>query len=297
VISLLGAVPVFVDIDPRTFNMDPGALAQAIGALRSSNPQVYPLPRHSGHGTLVPRGIIAVDLFGLPADYGAINQVARDHGLFVIEDAAQSFGAELGRRRACSLADLGSTSFYPAKPLGCYGEGGMCFTNDDKLAESVRSISLHGKGDHKYDNVRIGINGRLDTLQAAVLLANFEVFREEIDARQDVAARYGKLLAGTDSFLTPQVPEGTKSAWSVYSLVARGEEHRGELQKKLRQAGIPHAVYYPKPLHLQPAFRHLGYREGDFPISEDMSKRIFSIPMHPYLSAADQQRVAQALTG
>jgi len=297
VISLLGATPVFVDIDPRTFNIAPDALVEAISALRSANQRSYPLPRNSGDGKLVPRGIVAVDLFGLPADYKTINQVARQHGLFVIEDAAQSFGAELGGCKACSLTDVGCTSFFPAKPLGCYGDGGMCFTNDDKLAESVRSISVHGKGWHKYDNVRIGINGRLDTLQAAILLAKFEVFREEIEARQDVAIRYTKLLAGMDSFLTPRVPQGMKSAWAQYSLLASGEEHRSELQKRLNQAEIPHAVYYPKSLHLQDAFRHLGYREGDFPISEDVSRRIFSVPMHPYLSAEDQQRVARALTG
>ena len=180
VISLLGATPVFVDIDPQTFNIDPAKLALAIKALKAGDATLHPLPLSPDASRLTPRGIIPVDLFGLSADYDAINAIAGQNGLFVIEDAAQSFGATYKGKRACSLGDIGCTSFFPAKPLGCYGDGGMCFTDDDKLAEIMESIRVHGKGGHKYDNVRIGINGRLDTIQAAILLAKFEIFPEEV---------------------------------------------------------------------------------------------------------------------
>jgi dTDP-4-amino-4,6-dideoxygalactose transaminase len=183
VISLLGATPVFVDIDPKTFNIDPKSLERAIAALQKGSSD-YPLPSITDTSS-TPKGIIAVDLFGLPADYDAINSIAKKHGLFVIEDAAQSFGAEYKGKRACSLADIACTSFFPAKPLGCYGDGGMCFTGDENLAQTMRSLSVHGQGHHKYENVRIGINGRLDTLQAAILHAKFDIFPKEIELRQE----------------------------------------------------------------------------------------------------------------
>ena len=181
VISLLGATPAFVDIDPKTFNIDPEKLNKAIIALKSKDDSIYPLPaNHDSTPLLVPKGIIAVDLFGLPADYGQINRIARKHNLFVIEDAAQSFGAEYNGGKTCSLTDIGCTSFFPAKPLGCYGDGGMCFTDNDQKAEIMRSLLVHGKGTDKYDNVRIGINGRLDTLQAAILNAKFDIFPKRL---------------------------------------------------------------------------------------------------------------------
>jgi dTDP-4-amino-4,6-dideoxygalactose transaminase len=295
VISLLGATPVFVDIDPQTFNIDPSKLEPAIQAILDNQPTGLPLPRTDM--PLVPRGIIAVNLFGLAADYDNLNAIAGRHGLFVLEDAAQSFGAEYKGKKACNLAQIGCTSFFPAKPLGCYGDGGMCFTDDDNLHEIMMSLRIHGKGRHKYDNVRIGMNGRMDTLQAAVLLAKFDIFPEEIELRQQVARRYSQLLNQQADVQTPVVPGEMISAWAQYSVLAKDETHRTQLQAKLKEAGIPTAIYYPKPLHLQTAFKFLGYEEGDFPVSEDFSGRIFSLPMHPYLSDSDQEAIVEAMRG
>ncbi len=295
VVSLLGATPVFVDIDPATFNMDPTGLDLAIQAVLASDAGIHPLPRIGGEA-LVPKAIIPVDLFGLPADYGSIGRVAAGHGLPVIEDAAQSFGAQYKGRRTCALGEFGCTSFFPAKPLGAYGDGGMCFTHDDTLNETVRSLLVHGQGRHKYRNVRIGINGRMDTLQAAVLLAKFEIFPEELELRARAAERYGRMLSEAAPDLTlPAVPEGSTSAWAQYSVLARDGSHRGLLQERLQEAGIPTAVYYPTPLHLQPAYHSLGYAQGDFPVSEDCASRIFSLPMHPYLDRASQEKAADVL--
>jgi UDP-2-acetamido-2-deoxy-ribo-hexuluronate aminotransferase len=294
VISLLGATPVFVDIDPQTFNMDPAKLEPAIQAILDDQATGYPLPR-SGV-PLVPKGVIAVDLFGLPADYDSLNTIAGQHGLFVLEDAAQSFGAEYKGKKACNLAQIGCTSFFPAKPLGCYGDGGMCFTDNENLHEIMMSLRVHGKGTHKYDNVRIGMNGRMDTLQAAVLLAKFDIFPEEIELRQQVARRYGRLLNQQAEVQAPAVPEEMISAWAQYSVLAKDETHRGRLQANLKERSIPTAIYYPKPLHLQTAFKSLGYEEGDFPISEDFSGRIFSLPMYPYLSDSDQEVIVKILS-
>jgi len=296
VISLLGATPAFVDIDPKTFNISPKNLAIAIDTLKSKKESQHPLPTSPAQSQLNPRGIITVDLFGLPADYDGIDAIAKEHGLFVIEDAAQSFGAEYKGKRACSFGDIACTSFFPAKPLGCYGDGGMCFTDDDHLADLIRSFRVHGKGHHKYDNTRIGINGRLDTLQAAILLAKFDIFPEEVGLRQQVSQRYSQLLSDDScSIIPPYVPKGYTSAWAQYSVLAKDGEQRSILQDSLKEAGIPTAIYYPKPLHLQTAFASLGYKEGDFPVSKDCSSRIFSLPMHPYLSIEDQQRIAQIL--
>jgi dTDP-4-amino-4,6-dideoxygalactose transaminase len=293
VIRLLGATPVFVDIDPQTFNINPAKLEQAVRAVSDHAAGDHPLPRSDA--SLAARGIIAVDLFGLPADYMRINAIARRHDLFVLEDAAQSFGAQHNGKMAGSLAHIGCTSFFPAKPLGCYGDGGMCFTDDANLAEIMDSLRVHGKGSHKYDNVRTGINGRMDTLQAAILLAKFDIFPEEIELRQEVAQRYTQLLNQQGEVQAPAVVEGSKSAWAQYSALAHDEARRSQLRNRLKAADIPTAIYYPKPLHLQTAFKFLGYREGDFPISEDFSSRIFSLPMHPYLSNADQERIATVL--
>ena len=289
-ISLLGATPIFVDIDPATFNIDPAKLALAIQAVKANDRSLHPLPLTPHASPLRPRAVIPVDLFGLPADYDAICAVAARRGLAVIEDAAQSFGGEYKERKACSFGAIACTSFFPAKPLGCYGDGGMCFTDDDRLAEVLRSIRVHGQGSDKYENIRIGINGRLDTLQAAILLAKFAILPEEIDLRQEVARRYNELLAG--SVTTPEIPEGCKSAWAQYSILVRDSAERADLMAKLKEAGIPTAIYYPKPLHRQKAFAGLGYKEGDFPVSEDCARRIFSLPMHPYLAAGDQRRIA-----
>ncbi len=280
VIQLLGATPVFVDIDPQTFNLDPAALADAIGRL-SRNP---------GTAHLKPKGIIPVDLFGQPADYARILPLAREHDLFVLEDAAQSFGATYQGRRAGALAPVAATSFFPAKPLGCYGDGGAIFTNDDHLAEVLCSIRVHGQGRDKYENVRIGLNGRFDTLQAAVLLAKLEIFDAEVLTRQRVARQYSQVLHRVVE--VPYVAPDCTSVWAQYSVLS---DHRAELLKKLQAAQIPSAIYYPIPLHLQGAFAHLGYKPGDFPVSEGASRRIFSLPMHPYLGQDDQDRIIQAL--
>ena len=300
VISLLGATPVFVDIDPQTFNIDPAKLQAAIHAVENNDPSNHPVPAaSSGDGSpsraLKPRGIMPVDLFGLAADYSRIGTIAETHGLFVIEDAAQSFGAELNGKMACAFGNIACTSFFPAKPLGCYGDGGMCFTDDGGLAEIMDSLRVHGKGHHKYDNVRIGVNGRLDTIQAGILLAKFEIFSEEIELRQQVAGRYTELLGAHANIQPPVVPPGYKSAWAQYSILAADRQHRSDLQNKLKQAGIPTAIYYPTPLHLQSAFSQLGYKKGDFPVSEECAERIFSLPMHPYLTEEAQEKIVDVM--
>jgi dTDP-4-amino-4,6-dideoxygalactose transaminase len=276
VIQLLGATPIFVDIEPQTFNIDPDALSAAVDGLGRS-------PKTAG---LCPKGIIPVDLFGQPADYDRINAIAQQHGLFVLEDAAQSFGATYKGRRAGALADVAATSFFPAKPLGGYGDGGAIFTDNAELAATLRSIRIHGQGSHKYDNVRIGINGRLDTLQAAILLVKLDIFDQEVASRQEVAQRYSQALKNLVE--VPYVSPENTSVWAQYSVLSDGRE---ALQAKLKAAGIPTAIYYPLPLHLQGAFAHLGYHPGDFPKSEQAAALIFSLPMHPYLSVADQNQI------
>ena len=292
VISLLGATPVFVDIEPDTFNIDPMKLEQAVDALEKKDPGIHPLPR--GFEGLRPKGIIPVDLFGQPADYDAINALAQKKGLFVIEDAAQSFGAEYRGKKACALADVAATSFFPAKPLGCYGDGGMVFTDDSALYEHLTSVRVHGKGSDKYDNIRIGINGRCDTLQAAILLAKLEIFPEEMDLRQEVAGRYTDALRSSGDIQTPQVKDGRLSAWAQYSLVSGKKE---DILDALKKAGIPTAIYYPKPLHLQGAYTYLGYKPVDCPVSEITAGKIFSLPMHPYLTKEEQQKITDVILG
>jgi UDP-2-acetamido-2-deoxy-ribo-hexuluronate aminotransferase len=295
-IALAGATPIFTDVDPVTFNMDPAGLEQAIRAARDWDKTVHPLP---GRDFAVPprlKAVMPVDLFGIPADYARINALARDNGLLVIEDAAQSFGGEVQGRKTCALAEAACTSFFPAKPLGAYGDGGMIFTDDGLRAARMRSLLVHGQGRDKYENVEIGINGRLDTLQAAVLLAKFEIFPEELLLRERVASQYAFFLDHASSAVrVPTVPEGCRSAWAQYSVLASDEAHRAHLLENLGKAGVPTAIYYPRPLHLQPAFGNLGYRQGDFPVSEACANRIFSLPMHPYLDPEDQERIARII--
>lgn len=279
VVRLLGAVPVFVDIDPATFNLSVEKFEQAVLEIEKNRPE------------LKPKAVIPVDLFGLPCDYDGIGRVARDHGLLVIEDAAQSFGSVYKGRVGGSLGDIGCTSFFPAKPLGCYGDGGAVFTDSHETAETLRSIRVHGKGADKYDNVRTGINGRLDTLQAAVLLPKLEIFPDELEKRQAAADTYTRLLKDS-SLQLPAVPDDSKSAWAQYSVLAKDSDERGRLQAALKEAGVPTAVYYPTPLHLQSAFSDLGYGLGDLPVSEDFASRIFSLPMHPYLTGGEQEIIA-----
>jgi len=278
VISLLGATPVFVDIEPDTFNIDANKLREKITALMTYG------------GKLRAKGIIPVDLFGQPADYDAVNQIAQEFDLFVLEDAAQAFGAEYRGKRVGNLADIAATSFFPAKPLGCYGDGGAVFCNDEAVANKLRSIRVHGKGDHKYDNARIGLNGRLDTLQAAILLAKLGIYEDEILLRQKVARRYTDALTGTVE--TPVVRSDRTSVWAQYSVLS---DRREELMAQLKAKGIPSAVYYPKPLHLQTAYAFLDYKQGDFPVAEQVSEKIFSLPMHPYLEKDDQNYITQTI--
>ena len=277
VIALLGATPVFVDIDPDSFNIAPDALEQAVEQTLKE-------------GRLTPRGVIAVDLFGLIADYHRLQPIADKHDLFVIEDAAQSFGARRENRVAGTFGNVAATSFFPAKPLGCYGDGGAVFTDDDELAEQLRSIRVHGKGQHKYDNHRVGLNARLDTIQAAVLLAKLEVFDAELSRRQTVAARYAQGLA--NCVQTPKVPAEQVSAWAQYAILT---DNRDQLAADLKGAGVPSAIYYPKPLHLQSVFEELGYAVGNFPHSERASERILSLPMHPYLESNVQDTIIDAV--
>lgn len=275
VISLLGATPVFVDAKPDTFNLDPEALDKAL--------QGY-------SGPAKPKGIVAVDIFGQPAEYDALKRIAQTHNLFLHEDAAQSFGGECKGVKAGALCTVAATSFFPAKPLGAYGDGGAVLTSSDEIADMLKSLRVHGKGNNKYDNVRIGVNGRLDTLQAAILLAKLAVFPDEVKKRQVVAERYTNALKNTAK--TPVVLDGYLSAWAQYTIQV---DDREKLASSLKAEGIPAAVYYPKPLHLQPAFGDLGYREGGFPVAEELSRRVISLPMHPYLEEEEQDRVIAAI--
>jgi dTDP-4-amino-4,6-dideoxygalactose transaminase/acetyltransferase-like isoleucine patch superfamily enzyme len=286
-IRIVGAVPVFVDIDQNTFNMSVVKLESAVEKFKLNNPAGFR-----------PIAIMPVDLFGLPCDYNGINKIARENSLLVIEDAAQSLGAEYKGRMAGRLGDIGCTSFFPAKPLGCYGDGGAIFTNSDEIAERLDSIRVHGKGSDKYDNVRLGMNGRLDTLQAAILLAKMTIFPGEIQKRRAAAKRYGKMIAGLQDradIVVPKVFDKVKSAWAQYSLLAKDGAMRSLIREQLKEKGVPTAVYYPAPLHLLTAYKDLGYKRGDFPVAEDIADRIFSIPMHAYLGADVFDRVRSAL--
>lgn len=282
VIALTGATPVFVDVDADSFNIDPAALADAVVRVASD-------------GKLTPRGVVPVDLFGLAADYEAIRPVADKHGLFVLQDAAQAFGAVYNNRRAPSHGHVGATSFFPAKPLGGYGDGGAIFTDDADLAAKMRSILVHGQGSDKYNNVRLGLNARLDTLQAAILLQKLSIYDDEIEKRQVVAERYGSAIrdgAGKDfEVVAPSVPDGSVSVWAQYTIRAA---RRDELQKRLSDAGVPTAIYYRQPMHLLDAMDFVGHKEGDFPVSERLAGEVLSLPMHPYLSADEQSRILDA---
>lgn len=279
VIVSLGATPVFVDVDPRTCNIDPTHLAEVLRELRRSP-------------ALRPRAIMPVDLFGLPADYPAIDALAQEHGLTVLADAAQSFGARLGNRAVGSLAPVTATSFFPAKPLGAYGEGGAIFTDDPELAQVLRSLRAHGAGEDRYDIVRVGTNARLDTLQAAILLAKLEVFAEELQSRERWATHYDAKLA--DSVILPGRSPDSRSAWAQYCVRV---PHRDRVRERLAREGIPTAIYYPKPLHFQSAYQQYGRGHGSLPTSERLCEEILALPMHPYLDEATIDRIVQGLRG
>lgn len=275
-VANVGATPVFVDILPETFNMDPASLRAALGR------------RHGGD--LNPAAVIPVDLYGQPADYPAIQAVAEEFSLTVIADAAQSFGATLKNRKVGTLADITTTSFFPAKPLGCYGDGGAIFTDDDGIAAVLRSLRLHGRGAHKYDHERVGVNSRLDTLQAAVLIEKLAIFSEEAEARQPIAERYQAALrdvAGVSKLIS-----GVVSAWAYYTLVL---EDRDSVALSLKEAGVPTAIYYPKPLHRQTAYSGFPRAPEGLPVAEEMARKVLSLPMHPYLDAGVQGQIIAVL--
>lgn len=279
-ITLAGGTPIFVDIDEDSFNMDPIELEKEI-------------KRVVGEGKLTPRGIIPVDLFGRLADYEAISGIAEKYGLFVLEDACQGFGATSNGKRACSFGDVAATSFFPAKPLGCYGDGGAIFTNSDELASLITSIRVHGQGVDKYDNVRIGVNGRFDTIQAAVILAKLQIFEDELLERERVAAYYTKNLS--DVLRTPSSVLHETSAWAQYTLVAKDKAQRDQVLAGMKDMGIPSAVYYPVPIHQSTAYRDLGYGDVALPVSEELASRVFSLPMHPYLREEEMDRIISAV--
>lgn len=265
VVALEGATPVFVDSDEHTFNICPIDLERRIETVLEE-------------GKLIPKAIIAVDIFGLPANYPELKKIAEKYNLKLIEDAAQGFGGEIKGTRAGSFGDISTTSFFPAKPLGCYGDGGAVFTDDDKYAELVRSLRVHGKGRDKYDNVRIGLNSRLDTIQAAILLEKLAEFPTELIKRNKAAESYNRELPET--FKRQLVPEGYQSSWAQYTVVS---DNRDKVMEDYQRQGIPTMIYYGTCMHQQTAFESLGYQYGNFPVAEKLSKSVFSLPMHPYL--------------
>lgn len=280
VVALRGATVMFLDIEERSFNIDPASLEKGIERATSLG--------------LKPVGIIPVYMFGLPPDYSRIHPLAEKHGLWVMGDAAQGFGSSIDGVKAGKLTYVTTTSFFPAKPLGCYGDGGGVFTDDKELYDIMCSLRVHGKGSDKYDNVRVGLNARLDTIQAAILIEKLAIFGNEIEERQRVANRYTEGLK--DCLLTPVVPEGMVSAWAQYTLIAKDEAHRSQIQNKLKEAGIPTMVYYPKPLHQQTAYKmHPTATGGALAVCEDLATRVFSLPMHPYLSNEEVDRIIAAV--
>jgi dTDP-4-amino-4,6-dideoxygalactose transaminase len=279
VVAWFGATPIFVDVIADTFNMAPASLEAGIATARRLG--------------LTPVGVIPVDLFGLPADYDDILEIAAASGLWVLCDAAQSFGAAYNGQKVGTIGDLTTTSFFPAKPLGCYGDGGAVFLDDDETMAVLKSLRVHGQGSDKYDNVRIGMNARLDTIQAAVLLEKLAIFAEEIAARDRIAARYSALLG--DLVVVPEVPAGLTSVWAQYTVRLPAGCDRDAVAARLKSAGIPTAVYYPKPLHTQTAYRDYPRAGNGLPVSEQLSAEVLSLPMHPYLDAATQERIVVAL--
>ncbi|MDH4225749.1 MAG: DegT/DnrJ/EryC1/StrS family aminotransferase [Deltaproteobacteria bacterium] len=277
-VALVGASPVFVDILPDTFNMDPANLDSAMEAALAAG--------------LRPKGIIPVDLFGLPADYDGLEAFARQYKLWIIADAAQSFGAAYKGRKVGSMGDMATTSFFPAKPLGCYGDGGAVFTGDEATQRLLHSLRVHGQGTDRYDNIRIGINGRLDTLQAAILLLKLEIFPDEIMARNRVADRYNQALAQVA--VVPKVPQGLTSTWAQYTLRFTAG-NRDFIAATLKDQAIPTAIYYPRPLHKQSAYHHYPVAGEKLPVTDQMAREVLSLPMHPYLDEAAQDRIIQAV--
>jgi dTDP-4-amino-4,6-dideoxygalactose transaminase len=277
VVALAGATPVFVDVLPDTFNMDPASLEAAIALVKKD-------------GKLTAKVVMPVDLFGQPADYRALEPIARREGLKLFCDTAQGFGGLLDGKRAGAIGDAAATSFFPAKPLGCYGDGGAIFTNDDGLKDLLLSLRMHGQGADRYEHVHIGYNSRLDTIQAAILIEKLKIFPDEIEKRNTVAKRYNDAFAASNRIVTPRVIEGATSTWAQYTLQV---EDRAKFQADLKAAGVPTAVYYPIPLSKQVAYAH--FPSAPTPVSEALSAKVVSLPMHPYMDEATQDRIIAAV--
>lgn len=278
-VNIAGGTPVFVD-SRDDFLIDCDDLEKRIEQVIKE-------------GKLTPKGIIAVDLFGQTCDYDRIQEIADKYGLFILEDGAQSMGGSYKGKKNQSFGDVSATSFFPAKPLGCYGDGGAIFTDDDELAEKIYSIRVHGQGSSRYDNIRIGINGRMDTLQAAILLPKLAILEDEIQARQVVAQTYMEQLK--DTFEIPQIGADKISAWAQFTLLAKDEAQRDRIVEKMKEHDIPIMVYYVMPMHMQTAYKYLGYKESDVPNAAKLSKRVFSVPMHPYLTKEEIIEICDTL--
>lgn len=281
-VSLVGATPIFVDIDLTTFNMSPGALKEAIGRVKKE-------------GKLKPKAVIPVDLFGLPYDVEPINTIAKENNLLILEDAAQGFGGLYKNKRACSLGDISATSFFPAKPLGCYGDGGAVFTDDDEVDSRLRSLRAGGKSPaDKYDNREIGYNSRLDTIQAAILLPKFKAFAKyELDAVNKVASWYEERLK--DSVVTPNIPEGYLSSWAQYTIRLENKDARDNLQKKLKEEGVPSMIYYPRGMHQQEVFKYMNLSDELYPNTVEATKTVLSLPMHPYMDEETVETISNLI--
>ncbi len=281
VVSAVNATPIFVDVERDTYNIDCNLLEKMIQRVISE-------------GKLTPKAIIAVDLFGQPADYVELERIAKKYDMYLLEDGAQGFGGRIGERKACSFGDMATTSFFPAKPLGCYGDGGAVFTDNDVWAELLRSYRVHGKGCSKYDNVRIGMNSRLDTLQAAVLLTKFPVFaNQELAWEQDIAESYTRQLK--EVVMTPVIREGVYSSWAQYTIQLSDQVTRDGLQNDLKAKGIPTAVYYQKPMHRQAAFNQSQYKDSDYSVTNRLSGIVLSLPFHPYMKKEEVTFVSNAI--
>ncbi|KEF38857.1 putative PLP-dependent enzyme possibly involved in cell wall biogenesis [Schinkia azotoformans MEV2011] len=281
IVSFRGATPVFVDVDRDTFNIDPVKLEQAI-------------VKTLEEGKLTPKVVIPVDLFGLPANHGEIAGIAEKYNLLVLEDGAQGFGGNIKGKRACSFGNAATTSFFPAKPLGCYGDGGAIFTNDGDLAKLLKSLKIHGKGEDKYDNVRVGVNSRLDTIQAAILKVKLKAFIDhELDDVNRAYQLYNERLTGVVE--TPIIPDGYYSSFAQYTIKLKNKEERDELQAKLKERGIPSMIYYVKPMHEQGAFSDLQFTDDDFAVTNELCDTVLSLPMHPYLSVEEIDKICNVI--
>jgi len=278
VVVLLGATPVFADVDEKTFNLNPASVKRAVATARRMG--------------LSPKALIPVDLFGLPADYDTLLPLAKDEKLFVLDDAAQGFGATYKGRKLGTIAPATATSFFPAKPLGCYGDGGAVLTDDAELVEVLKSLRVHGQGTDKYDNVRIGMTSRLDTIQAAVLIEKLKIFADEIEARDRAARRYAEGLK--DVAIVPAIPEGLTSIWAQYTIRLKPGVRDG-LAAKLKSQGIPTAIYYPKPLHRLEAYKRFPVADNGIPTTDQLAEEVISLPMHAYLDVTTQDRVIEAV--